>query len=461
MVSIIIKFLHHCKLCAKISIDILKRRFFMHNQLLEFIQNSPSMFHAITNLQSTLEQNGFTELKETEAFNIVPGGKYYVTRNQSSIIAFVLAKELANYHYQLVASHSDSPTFKLKAVYDSADKDYTKFNVEAYGGMISSTWFDRPLSIAGRVLVREENGIVSKLVNLDRDLLIIPNVAIHFNRDVNKGFVINNQVDMLPLFASGNKPGKLMEMVAANANSNLENVIAHDLYLYTRTKGTTLGAEDEFICSPKLDDLECAFTSFAAFTQAIPQAGINVACCFDNEEVGSTSKQGANGTFLADILKRINTALGKTEDEYYKAIAKSFMISADNAHAVHPNHPEYCDKENRCYMNSGPVVKFSANQKYTTDGISAAIFKEICKGANVPVQNFVNRSDLAGGSTLGNLANTQVSMNTVDIGLAQLAMHSAYETAGKNDVNLMIAALQKFYSADINIIDLTNIKITY
>lgn len=433
----------------------------MHNKLLDFIKNSPSMFHAIDNLQNRLKKNGFVELKETEAFSIQPGGKYYVTRNQSSIIAFSIAKELTNYHYQLVASHSDSPTFKLKAVHDVADKDYTKFNAEAYGGMISSTWFDRPLSIAGRILVCEDNSISSKLVNIDRDLVIIPNVAIHFNRDVNKGFAINNQVDMLPLFSTGNKAGKLLESLAASVNVKAEAIIAHDLYLYTRTPGAIFGADEEFIGSPKLDDLECGFTSFEAFINASPKAGINVFCCFDNEEVGSTSKQGANGTLLADVLKRINNALGKTEDEYYQAIAKSFMVSADNAHAVHPNHPEYCDKDNRAYMNAGPVVKFSANQKYTTDGISASVFKEICKAAGVPTQNFVNRSDLAGGSTLGNLANTQVSMNTVDIGLAQLAMHSAYETAGSLDVELMVKALQKFYNTDIDIIDATNIKITY
>lgn len=433
----------------------------MHNQLLKFIQNSPSMFHAIDNLQNKLTTAGFVELKETVPFSIKEGGKYFIVRNESSIIAFTVAEKLSNYHFQLIASHSDSPTFKLKAIFDVADKDYTKFNVEAYGGMISSTWFDRPLSIAGRVLVRNEKGISAKLVNLNKDLLIIPNVAIHFNRNVNKGFDINNQVDMLPLFATGNKAGKLMENIAVSINEKAENIIAHDLYLYTRTQGAIFGADEEFIGSPKLDDLECVFTSFEAFINVVPKAGINVACCFDNEEVGSTSKQGANGTFLADVLQRINNALGKNTDEYYQAIAKSFMISADNAHAVHPNHPEFCDKENRCFMNAGPVVKFSANQKYTTDGISASVFKTICQAANIPTQNFVNRGDLAGGSTLGNLANTQVSMNTVDIGLAQLAMHSAYETAGTKDVELMIKALQKFYNADIDIIDATNIKIAY
>jgi len=423
----------------------------MHTQLLEFIKNSPSMFHAVHNLQNRLNKFGFTELKESASFNINKGGKYYVVRNQSSIIAFTVAENLTNYHYQIVASHSDSPTFKLKAVFDIAEKDYTKFNVEAYGGMICSTWFDRPLSIAGRVLVKTEKGISAKLVDMDKDLVIIPNVAIHFNREVNKGFAINNQVDMLPLFATSNKAGKLMEMLAETIGEKSENIIAHDLYLYTRTPGTVFGAENEFIAAPKLDDLECAFTSFEALVKTEPKAGINVACCFDNEEVGSVSKQGANGTFLADVLKRINLALGKAEDEYYQAVAKSFMVSADNAHAVHPNHPEYCDKDNRCFMNCGPVIKFSANQKYTTDAVSASVFREICRIAKVPTQNFVNRSDLAGGSTLGNIANTQVSINTVDIGLAQLAMHSAYETAGASDVELLTKALSTFYSADIDI----------
>lgn len=423
----------------------------MHTQLLEFIKNSPSMFHATSNLQNRLKEFGFIELQETAPFKIEKGGKYYVVRNQSSIIAFSIAKDLTNYHYQLVASHSDSPTFKLKAAFDIADKDYTKFNIEAYGGMICSTWFDRPLSIAGRVLIKNEQGICTKLVNIDKDLVIIPNVAIHFNREINKGFAINNQVDMLPLFATGNQAGKLLEIIASTIDEKSESIIAHDLYLYNRTSGNVLGVNNEFIAAPKLDDLECVFTSFESFAKTNPKAGINLACCFDNEEVGSISKQGANGTFLADVLKRINLSLGKSEDEYYQAIAKSFMVSADNAHAVHPNHPEYCDKENRCFMNAGPVIKFSANQKYTTDAVSASIFKEICKIAKVPTQSFINRSDLAGGSTLGNIANTQVSMNTVDIGLAQLAMHSAFETAGAHDVELLIRALTTFYSSDIDI----------
>ena len=433
----------------------------MHTKLLEFIKNSPSMFHAVNNFQSKLESLGFAELEESKPFRLIHGGKYFVTRNQSSIIAFTIAENLSNYHYQIVASHSDSPTFKLKAAFDAADNDYTKLNVEAYGGMICSTWFDRPLSIAGRLLVNDNGHIHSKLVNLDRDLLIIPNLAIHFNREVNKGVAINNQVDMLPLFATGNKVNRLMELLATSVGEKDYDVIAHDLYLYARTPAAIFGAENEFIASPKLDDLECAFTSFEAFTQAEPKFGINLFCCFDNEEVGSTSKQGANGTFLADILKRINSALGKTEEEFYQALAKSFMISADNAHALHPNHPESYDKENRCFMNGGPVVKFSANQKYTTDAVSAAIFKAIAKDAGVPTQNFANRSDMAGGSTLGNLANTQVSMNTVDIGLAQLAMHSAYETAGAKDVEFMVQALKKFYASNINILSNTEFNITY
>ena len=432
-----------------------------NKQLLEFIKNSPSMFHAIDNLKGLLLESGYEELIEASRWELKEGGKYFVIRNGSSIIAFNIAEKLTDYHFQISASHSDSPTFKLKEIPDFADDHYTKLNVEGYGGMLCSTFFDRPLSIAGRVLVRENNHFTSKLVNIDRDLLVIPNLAIHMNREANKGVAYNNQVDMLPLFAGSKQEGAILDLVAKEAGCSKDMILAHDLYLYNRSAASNFGYEGEFIASPKLDNLECAFATTKAFTKAISNDSINIVACFDNEEVGSGTKQGAGSTFLLDVLKRINTGLNKTDDEYYEAVAKSFMVSADNAHAVHPNHPELADKRNNCYMNGGVVIKYSANQKYTTDAISSAIIEGICDDADVPHQYFANRSDMAGGSTLGNISSAQVSLHTVDIGLAQLAMHSSYEIGGAKDCDYMIKAMTKFYSSNIVIKNNNDFEVNY
>ena len=401
-------------------------------ELLEFINKSSSMFHTVATVKEYLDAENFIELKEGESWNIEKGKNYYTTRNGSSIIAFKVGSDLLDYHYQLVASHSDSPTFKIKSVPElEGPKDYLKLNVEVYGGPIDSVWFDKPLTIAGRILVEEDGEIVSKLLYIDRDILIIPNVAIHMNRDVNKGYNYNRQVDLLPLFTTGAlKKGDYDKMIAEELGVEVDQIISKDLFLVNRQVGKIWGYKDEFVSSPKLDDLECAFTSLKAFISGENKKAVNVYACFDNEEVGSNTKQGAMSTLLHDTLKRLNASLGFDEEEYYKAVAKSFLISADNAHAVHPNHKELTDDENRTFMNEGIVVKEAANQKYTSDAFSQAIFKKICALADVPVQHFANRSNMQGGSTLGNLSNTQVSLHAVDIGLAQLAMHSNYETAG-------------------------------
>ena len=416
---------------------------------LSFIQSAPSAFHAVDAMCAMLRENGFTELCEAKPYEVVPGGKYFVSRNRSSVIALTVP-ERGFAPFQIVASHSDSPTFKLKSASEEAVLgQYVRLNVERYGGMIMSTWFDRPLSIAGRAIVRENGKLVTKLVDLGRDAALIPNMPIHFNREINDGYKFNAQVDLLPVYGDAGAKGGLMAEIAALCGVNAEDVVAHDLFLYPRMAGSIWGAKGEFFSCPRIDDLECAYTSLQAFLAAKGAQHINVCAVFDNEEVGSGSKQGADSTFLTDVLARVGAALGASDSEIRSAIAQSFMVSADNAHGVHPNHPEKYDADNRTFMNGGVVIKHNANQKYTTDAVSDAIFSEICKRAGVPVQHFSNRSDVLGGSTLGNIANAHASMNTVDIGLAQLAMHSSYETAGSKDVDYMIDALKAFYETEI------------
>ena len=323
----------------------------------------------------------------------------------------------------MCASHSDSPTYKIKNVPElNGPGEYLRLDVEAYGGMIDNTWFDRPLTVAGRVLVKDGQGVSARLLYIDKDLLIIPNVAIHFNREVNDGYKYNRQVDLCPLFSAGElKKGAFDAMIAKELGVAAEDILGKDLFLVNRQPGTIWGYADEFVSSPKLDDLQCAYVSMKAFLEAKNERDVSVYCCFDNEEVGSNTKQGAMSTFLQDVLHRINGALGKTPEDYYQAVAGSFLVSCDNAHAVHPNHGEKTDAVNCSWMNKGIVIKESANQKYTTDAFSRAVFTNICNEAGVPVQAFANRSDSAGGSTLGNLSNTQVSVHAVDIGLPQLA----------------------------------------
>ena len=424
--------------------DILK-------DLMDFLDSSVTMFHAINECEKVLQRSGFTYLPENEKWNINKG-KYYTKRNSSSLIAFDIAE--GDYRFQISAAHSDSPTFKLKDRPVIEANGYLKLNVEGYGGMINATWLDKPLTLAGRVMVNTDKGIDTRLLHIDRDLLIIPNVPIHFNREINKGFAFNNQVDMLPILSAGNlKEADFDNMIAKELGIEAEAILAKDLYLVNRQKAAIIGFDNEFISSGRLDDLECVYTSLRGFVEAENKNHINVFAVFDNEEVGSVTKQGAMSTFLASTLDRVNTALGKSKEEYYRAIAKSILISCDNAHAVHPNHPELFDVKNRPVLNQGIAIKESANQKYTTDAFSRAILKKILEKKNIPYQTFANRSDIAGGSTLGNLSNTVVSMNAVDIGLPQLAMHSAYETAGAKDVVYAFETLKAFFEANIDIKD--------
>lgn len=412
--------------------------------LIHFIAKSPSTFHAVRGIKAALLYAGFTEIREEDTWQIEKGGKYVVTRNGSALMAFTVPQEGAE-AFHITASHCDSPTFKIKEDPEIADGPYVKLNVEGYGGMIMSTWLDRPLSVAGRLLVTENGHLAEKLVAIDGTMLVIPSVAIHMDRSVNQHKEWKVQKDMLPLYGMTGAKAPFMDVIAAAAKVKAEDILAHDLILYSRVPAAIWGEEREFISSPKLDDLQCAFACFRGFTQGQKEKYISVYALFDNEEVGSATSQGAGSTFLANTLERLARSLGYSYDETMAMIARSFMISADNAHSVHPNHPEYADPVNRPVINGGIVIKYSAAQKYATNAFSAAYFKKLCKDHDIPTQTFTNHSDNPGGSTLGNISNTVIAMPTVDIGLPQLAMHSSYETAGVKDTAYLVDAVTKFY----------------
>ena len=414
-------------------------------KMLDFIDASPTAFHVVDNIKKELLKKKFTELKETDVWSLKPGN-YFVARNGSAIISFKIPKKDFK-GFNMIASHSDSPTFKIKENPEMAVAGaYVKLNVEKYGGMLCAEWFDRPLSVAGRLVVDKKGKAEPVLVNVDRDLLMLPALAIHMDREANDGHKYNAQTDMLPLFGDETSEGKFFDIVAEAAGVKKKDILSHDLFLYNRVKPAFWGASEEYISSSRLDDQECVFSSLFGFLDAKPTDYVSMHLVFDNEEVGSTTKQGAASSFLKDTLERIGDGLGRTRQQYLSAIAGSFMISADNAHAVHPNYQDKADPVNRPVMNKGIVIKYNANQKYTTDGVSAANFKLLCKEAGVPFQTFTNRSDMPGGSTLGNISTTQVSVNTVDIGLAQLAMHSPYESAGSKDPEYLAKVAQVFYS---------------
>lgn len=414
--------------------------------LFEFIEESPSQFHVVANERARFIEAGFEELSESKEWKLELGKNYFVTRNGSSILAFRMPQK-AYKSFMIMASHSDSPSFRIKEMPEMKEGHYVKLNTEKYGGMLMAPWFDRPLSIAGRAIVKTGKGIETKLVNLDKDLCMLPSVAIHMNREANDGFKYNAQKDMLPLI-SMDEDFCLKKLVAESLGVTEDDIVGSDLFLYNREPGKVWGAADEFISIRRLDDLQCSYSSMMGLINAKnSENAVQMHVTFDNEEVGSGTKQGADSTFLYDTLVRINEAMGGNNSTLLTAIANSFMVSADNAHAIHPNNPDKSDPTNKVFMNEGVVIKFNANQKYMTDGLSFGIFTEICKAADVPYQTFVNRSDMAGGSTLGNISNAHVSINGVDIGLAQLAMHSPYETAGAKDTEYLLQVAIKFYES--------------
>ena len=406
-----------------------------------FLDNSHSVYHAVAGLVWELEAAGYTCLSETEDWYLAPGGKYYVTRGGSALIAFRTPAELTG-GFMLSASHSDRPCFKIKENGELTGK-YTRLSTEKYGGMLIAPWLDRPLSIAGRVLVQSAEGLESRLVDIDRDLMLIPNVAIHMNRNANEGYAWNPAVDTLPLLGGADAEGKLNDLLQQEADGE---IVGHDLYLYVRQSAACWGVENEYISAAALDDLQCAWCCAQGFLQAEQTGSVPVLSVFDGEEVGSQTVQGADSDLLRSVLQRICRSLAV---DYERMLRQSFMVSADNAHAIHPNHPEFADANNAPVVNGGVVLKFNANQRYATDGVAAAIFRDVCRRAGVPVQTYYNRADMPGGSTLGKLSLSQLSVPTADIGLAQLAMHSCYETAGVKDTEYMVRAMAEFYGTQL------------
>ena len=419
------------------------------NDLKVFLDSSPSGYHAAFNMVKMMQSEGYQILSEHEDWNLVPGGKYFMVRGGTTLIAFkipVLEEGQEPGGFMMSAAHLDRPTFKVKENGELTGT-YTRLATERYGGMLVAPWLDRPLSVAGRVLIETDKGIKARLLNIDRDLMLIPNVAIHMNRSVNDGYKWTVAVDTLPLLGSKDAAGKFWPIIEEAAGGR---VLGHDLYLYVRQKACIWGVDNEFISSAAIDDLECAWACTRGFIEATPTKAVQVLCAFDDEEVGSNSPQGAASTILSDTLNRICNALKVNP---YRMLAKSFMVSADNAHAVHPNHPEYADPNNAPVLGGGIVLKFNAAQRYTTDGISAAVLRSVCAKANVPVQTFYNRADLPGGSTLGHISLNHVSVPTADIGLAQLAMHSACESAAVVDAVSLEKAMEVFYSCALEITD--------
>ncbi|SHK20249.1 aspartyl aminopeptidase [Clostridium cavendishii DSM 21758] len=421
--------------------------------LIDFIYKSPTAFHAVETTKSRLLDKGFKELQEYEAWKLEKNGKYFVTKNSSAIIAFVIGDgEIEEDGFKIIGAHTDSPGFRLKPNPEVlAEGKYIKLNTEVYGGPILSTWFDRPLSLAGRVALRSNNPLFPemKLVNINKPLLIIPNLAIHMNRDINEGFKINRQKDCLPLLGllsqKLEKENYILKLIAEELKVKEEDIIDFDLFPYEYEKGCLMGINEEFISSSRLDDLSMVHAGLEAITNTKVNKATNILVCFDNEEVGSATKQGADSSLLASLLERILVSQGKGREDFFRALSKSFLISADLAHAVHPNVSEKHDPVIRPILNGGPVIKIAASQSYTTDSDSLAVYEEICKRANVPVQKFVNRSDLRGGSTIGPISSTHLNIRSVDMGTPILGMHSIRELGAVKDHYYVIKSFEEFY----------------
>ena len=417
------------------------------------LTSSHSTFHVVKNIKDRLLDEGFVPLDEKDSFHLELGKKYFVTRNDTSIIAFSIPEKLDDFHMQITATHNDSPSFKLKPNPVKKSYNLIELNVEPYGGGIYNTWLDKPLSIAGRVYVQEKNRISSCLLDIDEDLLVIPNVCIHMNREINSGYRYNPAVDLLPIMGEWKDDFDFNEYLLKKLKKRSGKVISHDLFLYNREKPALIGMNHEFLSSGREDDLTATYSALFGFMDARSENHISVFASFDNEEVGSLTKQGAQSTFLMDNIKRIIKCLGGKDDDYEKAMAQSFMLSIDNAHANHPNHPELSDKTTNVMMNKGIVIKYNANQSYTSDALSSSVVKCLCDENGLSYQEYTNRSDLRGGSTLGNLSESMVSIATVDIGIAQLAMHSSYETLGSKDIQDMVMLTKAFFSKNIVLAD--------
>ena len=427
----------------------------MIDRLLTFLDASPVNFLAVKNIVDKLEDAGFKCIDPTLPIgNIKPGDKIYVTKNDSSVYAFHIGnKSLAEEGFNMICAHCDSPTFRIKPNAEiTGDGNIVKLNTEVYGGPILSTWFDRPLTIAGRVIVKSNDVMSPKtmLLHIKRPLLQISNLAIHFNRQVNDGVKLSRQKDMLPIFGivkdQLEKGNMLINLICEELKINKNDILDFDLYLADATPACTFGIHNEFISSGRLDDLSMCYAGLEALIDSPCSDKTKVLAIFDNEETGSQTKQGAGSPFLASIIKRIAMAQGGNEESFWQAVERAFMISADNAHAWHPNYSEKYDPTNHPVLGGGPVIKFNAAQKYASDAVSAAIFASICNEAKVPCQRFVNHSDVAGGSTLGNILAASIPLRGVDMGNAILAMHSCRETGSTADHIYTVKAFTQFYN---------------
>lgn len=409
-------------------------------KLAAFMDLSKTAYHAVSNITSVLDSFGFTRLYENEDWELECGGKYYVVRAGSSVIAFVNNGG----GFMIGAAHSDSPAFRVKG--DSVIGAYVKLETEKYGGMINYTWLDRPLTVMGRVTVRREGGVETRLADIGGKRVIIPSLAIHMNRTVNDSCKFNPAKELLPLVSLSGKSGELFELVAKSAGVSVSDIVAHELYLVSAEKPVFFGLNDEMLLSPRLDDLSSVYAMLDAFSESAEKGEATpVFAVFDNEEVGSSTLNGAASTFLFDVLKRISG----NETEYLKSVASSFMVSADNAHAMHPNYPEMSDKSNAPVLGGGVAVKYNANKRYATDVVSDAVFREISSRAGAKLQSYFNRADLPGGSTLGSIADTKVSVPTVDIGIPQLAMHSSNECIALSDAYEMKKVFSSYFASSL------------
>ncbi|MBU3088195.1 M18 family aminopeptidase [Clostridium gasigenes] len=423
-------------------------------ELLDFIYESPSAYHGVVKVRQLLDANGFSEVKESDKWNLKKDGKYYTVKNDSAIIAFVVGKgDVVEDGFRLIGAHTDTPGFRIKPNPEmTTEGKYLKLNTEGYGGPILNTWYDRPLSIAGKVTIKGASVLKPevKLININKPLMIIPNLAIHMNREVNEGYAINKQKDTLPLLGLINekfeKDGHLLKLIAEELNVNSEEILGFDLALYEYEKGCLIGMNEELISSARLDDMWMVYAGTKALVDSKSNKATKVMVCIDNEEIGNLTAQGASSNLLIHTLERITLALGKDKEDFYRTLSNSVMISADLAHAVHPNLPEKHDLTNKPVLEGGPVLKIAAAGSYSTDSFNAAIFTEVCKKAGVPSQKFVNRSDVRGGTTIGPVTAANLTIPVIDMGAPVLGMHSIRELAAVKDNTYTIKAFTEFYN---------------
>lgn len=421
--------------------------------LIDFIHASPSAFHAAKNVEEVLVEEGFKRINPEDKWDFKKEGKYYISKNNSAIIAFIIGKgEIEEEGFKLIGAHTDAPTFRIKADPEmTVEGKYLKLNTEVYGGPILNTWFDRPLSIAGRINLKTKNLLKPKelLIDMEKPITIIPNLAIHMNRKVNEGIKLNPQINTLPLLSNISdefeKDNFLVKLIAKKMGIKVEDILDFELFLYEVEKGSLVGLNEEFISVGKLDDLAMVHAGLHGLIDSKVANATNVLVCFDNEEVGSGTKQGAASPMLRSVLERIVLAMGKDKEDYYRALSNSFLISADQAHGLHPNYTEKQDPTSRPVVNGGPAIKTAANQAYTTDSFSSSVYEGICKSIGIPVQKFVNRSDERGGSTIGPISSSQLDISSVDIGNPILGMHSIRELGGVLDHYYTYKSFEEFY----------------